>query len=69
MADFDLVIRGGTAATAVDVFRTDIGVRDGRIVALAADLPAGERSPGSAAPSYEPCILTKARARSGARSV
>jgi dihydropyrimidinase len=41
MADFDLVIRGGTAATAVDVFRTDIGVRDGRIVALAADLPAG----------------------------
>jgi dihydroorotase-like cyclic amidohydrolase len=43
MADFDLVIRGGTAATAVDVFRTDIGVRDGRIAALAADLPAGDR--------------------------
>src|SRR5262249_49028273 len=41
MADFDLVIRGGTAATAVDVFRTDIGVRDGRIIALASDLPAG----------------------------
>jgi len=43
MPEFDLVVRGGTAATAVDVFRTDIGVRDGRIVALAADLPAGKR--------------------------
>ena len=43
MAVFDLVIRGGTAATAVDVFRTDIGVRDGRIVALAADLPTGNQ--------------------------
>ncbi len=41
MSEFDLVIRGGTAATAVDVFRTDIGVRGGRIVALAADLPPG----------------------------
>ena len=43
MSDFDLVIRGGTAATAVDVFRTDIGVCDGRIVALANDLPKGIR--------------------------
>ncbi|HXE26662.1 MAG TPA: amidohydrolase family protein, partial [Roseiarcus sp.] len=43
MSEFDLVIRGGTAATAVDVYRTDIGVRDGRIAALAADLPAGRR--------------------------
>ena len=43
MSAFDLVIRGGTAATAVDVYRTDIGVRDGRIAALAADLPAGRR--------------------------
>jgi dihydropyrimidinase len=43
MPEFDLVIRGGTAATAADVFRTDVGVRDGRIVALAADLPAGDR--------------------------
>jgi hypothetical protein len=41
MAEFDLVIRGGTAATAADVFRTDIGVRDGRIAALAIDLQAG----------------------------
>lgn len=43
MAEFDLVIRGGTAATAVDVFRADVGVRGGCIVALAADLPAGKR--------------------------
>ena len=43
MAEFDLVIRGGTAATAADVFRTDIGVRAGRIAALAIDLPAGRR--------------------------
>ena len=43
MPEFDLVIRGGTAATAVDVYRTDIGIRDGRIAALAAQLPAGRR--------------------------
>ena len=43
MAEFDLVVRGGTAATAVDVFRTDVGIRGGRIVALAADLPPGKR--------------------------
>lgn len=35
---FDLVIRGGTVATASDMFRADIGVRDGRIVALAEHL-------------------------------
>ncbi len=43
MPEFDLVIRGGTAVTAVDVYRTDIGIRAGRIAALAADLPAGRR--------------------------
>lgn len=43
MPEFDLVIRGGTAATAVDVYRTDIGIRDGRIAALASELPAGRR--------------------------
>ena len=43
MSEFDLVVRGGTAATAIDVYRTDIGIRDGRIAALAADLPAGRR--------------------------
>ncbi|MGR3719915.1 MAG: dihydropyrimidinase [Paracoccus sp. (in: a-proteobacteria)] len=38
---FDLVIRGGTVATACDVFKASIGIRDGRIVALADDLPRG----------------------------
>ena len=31
----DLVIRGGTVATATDTFEADIGIRDGRIVTLA----------------------------------
>ncbi len=31
---FDLAIRGGTVATAADVMRCDVGIRDGRIVAL-----------------------------------
>ena len=35
MSDFDLVIRGGTVATACDTFRADIGIRSGRIAALA----------------------------------
>jgi dihydropyrimidinase len=38
MASFDLVVRGGRIATASDTFRSDIGVRDGRIVALGEDL-------------------------------
>lgn len=43
MSDLDLVVRNGTVVTAADTFRADIGVRDGRIVALAEDLPrAGE---------------------------
>lgn len=35
---FDLVVRGGTVVTAADVTRCDIGIRDGRIVALGEDL-------------------------------
>lgn len=38
---YDLVVRGGTVATASDVFAADIGVRGGRIVALGADLARG----------------------------
>jgi dihydropyrimidinase len=34
MTPLDLVIRGGTIATASDVFSCDVGVRSGRIVAL-----------------------------------
>jgi dihydropyrimidinase len=35
MSDFDLIISGGTVATASDTFRADVGIRGGRIVALA----------------------------------
>jgi dihydropyrimidinase len=38
MSDFDLIIAGGTVATASDTFKADVGIRDGRIVALAASL-------------------------------
>ncbi len=37
--ELDLVIRGGTIVTASDVGPCDIGVKDGRIVSLAEDLP------------------------------
>nr|WP_142850359.1 dihydropyrimidinase [Telmatospirillum sp. J64-1] len=43
MAEYDYVIRGGLVATAADESRCDIGIRDGRIVALGASLGAGER--------------------------
>jgi dihydropyrimidinase len=39
MQNLDLVIRHGTVVTAADRFRAEIGVRGGRIVALADDLP------------------------------
>ncbi len=38
MAAFDLIVKGGTVATAADTFAADLGVKDGRIVALADDL-------------------------------
>ena len=41
MSEFDLVIKGGTVATAADISRCDIGVRDGRVVELAAELAGG----------------------------
>ena len=34
----DLAIRGGTVATAADTMRCDVGIRDGRIVALGEDV-------------------------------
>ena len=42
MSDFDLVIRGGTVATAADVFRADVGVKDGRVAALGENLSGDE---------------------------
>ncbi len=41
MAEFDLVIRNGTVATAADVFSADIGIAGGRISALGASLGKG----------------------------
>ena len=38
MADLDLIVKGGTIATASDTFAADIGIRDGRIVALGSGL-------------------------------
>ena len=43
MADFDLVIRGGTVATAADTTACDVGVKDGKITALGAALGPGAR--------------------------
>ncbi len=40
---FDTVIRGGTVATASDVFSADLGLRDGRIAAIGLDLAPGRR--------------------------
>jgi dihydropyrimidinase len=40
---YDLVIRGGTVVTASDASQSDVGVKGGRIVALAESLPAGSR--------------------------
>lgn len=43
MAVYDMIIRGGTVATAADVFDSDIAIRDGKIAALGRDLgDAGE---------------------------
>lgn len=44
MAEYDLVIKGGTIATATDTYKADIGVRDGRIAALALGLEGGART-------------------------
>ncbi|TGN68176.1 dihydropyrimidinase [Paracoccus liaowanqingii] len=40
---FDLIIHGGTVATASDTFRSDIGIRDGRIASLGLDLGTAAR--------------------------
>ena len=43
MNDFDLTIRGGRIVTASEDFVGDIGIKDGRIAAVASQLPAGKR--------------------------
>lgn len=43
MARFDTIIRGGTIATAADVYAADVGIKDGTIAAIGRDLgDAGE---------------------------
>src|SRR4051794_36730029 len=43
MSEFDLIIRGGTVVTAADTVKADIGIRGGRITALAETLSGGAR--------------------------
>lgn len=43
MADFDLLIRGGTCVTAADTFRADVAIRGGRIVATGENLGSADR--------------------------
>ncbi|QDW38078.1 dihydropyrimidinase [Bradyrhizobium sp. KBS0727] len=40
MSALDIIIRGGTVATASDTFQCDVGIRDGRIAVLGHDLGA-----------------------------
>lgn len=41
MEDFDLVIRNGTVATASDIMQCDVGIVDGKVVALGRNLARG----------------------------
>lgn len=43
MAKFDIVIRNGMIATASDQMTCDVGIKNGRIAALAEDLPSGDQ--------------------------
>lgn len=42
-SSFDTVVHGGTIVTANDTFAADIGIRDGRIVAVAEEIAGGAR--------------------------
>ena len=44
MTEFDLIIRGGTVATASDTFRSDVGITGGKIVALGASLDGAKQT-------------------------
>src|SRR3954471_10799961 len=43
MQPFDLVIRGGTVATASDSFKADVGIRGGKIAAIGDGLDKGKK--------------------------
>ena len=42
MSSFDTIIRGGTVVTASDTFRADVGIRAGKIAAIADELSGGD---------------------------
>ncbi len=44
MTEFDTVIRHGTVVTASDTFEADVGISDGKIQAIARNLPAGNKT-------------------------
>jgi dihydropyrimidinase len=44
MTEFDTVIRHGTVATASDTFEADVGISEGKILAIARNLPAGKKT-------------------------
>ncbi len=43
MSDFDLIIKGGTVATASDTFDADVAIKDGKVAQLGRDLSGGAR--------------------------
>jgi dihydropyrimidinase len=43
MAEYDLVVRGGTVVTGADTMRADVGIRDGRIAAIGEGLEGAAR--------------------------
>ena len=43
MQPFDLVIRGGTVATATDSFKADVGIRGAKIAAIGEGLDKGKK--------------------------
>ena len=43
MAAFDLIVQGGTVATTSGIGEADIGIRDGRIIALGFALGTADR--------------------------
>jgi dihydropyrimidinase len=44
MNDFDLAVRGGTVVTAADTIRADVGIRDGKIVAVSERIEGAKRT-------------------------
>ena len=57
MPEFDLVIRNGAVVTAADTVRCDIGVRDGKVVALAAALADGAETIDATGKLVLPAVL------------